>query len=44
MKGYVEKAIEEYQQKPPPKPVNVTTPYTAPIYGKSVQKSQIEEK
>ena len=43
MKGYVEKALKDYQHKPPPKPVNWPTPYTAPIYWKSVQHATIEE-
>ena len=43
IKGYVEKSLKEFQQLPPPRPVNGPTPYTVPIYGKSVQYSPIEE-
>jgi hypothetical protein len=37
MKGYVKKALKEFQHPMPEKPVYGPTPYTAPIYGKSVQ-------
>ena len=43
MKLYVEKTLKYYQQPPPPKPSNGPTPYTAPIYGKSVHYVPIEE-
>ena len=43
MKGYVARALKEYQQPPPQKPDNGTTPYTATTYGKSVQYAPIEE-
>jgi hypothetical protein len=43
MKGYVPKALKEFLHKPPCKPVNGPTPYTAPVYGKSVQYAPTEE-
>jgi hypothetical protein len=43
MEGYVPKALKEFQHQPPNKPVNGPTPYTAPIYGKTVQYAPIEE-
>ena len=43
MKGYVQKALKEFLHKPPSKPVNGPTPYTAPVYGKSVQYAPTEE-
>ena len=43
MKVYVLKFLKEFQHSPPPKPVNGPTPYTAPIYFKSVQYAPIEE-
>ena len=32
MKGFVKKALKEYQYPPPPKTVNGQTPYISPIY------------
>eukprot|EP00978_Attheya_sp_CCMP212_P034237 scaffold142601_cov51-Attheya_sp.AAC.1 len=43
MKGYVQKALKEFLHQPPHKPVNGPTPYTAPVYGKSVQYAPTEE-
>ncbi len=42
MKGYVPKALKEFLHKPPSKPVNGPTPYTAPVYGKAVQYAPTE--
>ena len=43
MKEYVAKSLKDYQKLPPQKPVNVQTPYAAPMYDKSVQYAPIEE-
>ena len=37
MKGYVAKALKEFQHPQPTKPVYGPTPYTAPIYGRTIQ-------
>jgi hypothetical protein len=43
MKGYVPKALKEFQHPPPHRPVNGPTPYTPPVYGKTVQYAPMEE-
>ena len=43
MKGYVPKGLKEFQHPPPRKPVNGPTPYTPPVYGKTVQYAPLEE-
>jgi hypothetical protein len=43
MKGYVPKALKEFQHPPPDRPVNGPTPYTPPVYGKTVQYAPMEE-
>jgi hypothetical protein len=43
MKAYAPKSLKEFQHPPPNKPVNGPTPYTAPVYGKTVQYAPMEE-
>jgi hypothetical protein len=43
MNGYVPKALKEFQHPPPNKSVNGPTPYTPPVYGKTVQYAPMEE-
>jgi hypothetical protein len=43
MKGYVKKALEEYQHKAPTKPFDAPTKYHKPEFGQKVQYERVDK-
>jgi hypothetical protein len=43
MKGYVKKALKEYQHTSPPKPYNTPTKYHKPEFGQKIQYERTDE-
>jgi hypothetical protein len=43
MKGYVKKALKEYQHKPPTKPFDAPTKYHKPEFGQKIQYERVDK-